>query len=230
MTETILLVDDEQHIIDLAKMYLEQEGWKTTSATDGLVGLQRIMSEKPSLVVLDLMLPGLDGWEVCRRVRAQSDIPIIMLTARSDDIDKIVGLELGADDYMTKPFQIAEMTARIEAVLRRTTMSNSVPEKIDFNDGRLLIDLAKRHVTLEDKELELTPKEYELLRELVLNAGIVLQYDYILKKIWGDEYKDEKQLVYAVAKRLRAKLEVNPKNPKYIIAISGVGYRFKEIS
>jgi DNA-binding response OmpR family regulator len=163
-------------------------------------------------------------------MRKTSKTPVIMLSAMAETTDKVESLQLGADDYMTKPFQIAEMTARIEAVLRRTTMSNSVPEKIDFNDGRLLIDLAKRHVTLEDKELELTPKEYELLRELVLNAGIVLQYDYILKKIWGDEYKDEKQLVYAVAKRLRAKLEVNPKNPKYIIAISGVGYRFKEIS
>src|SRR5215470_19067475 len=129
MSETIFLVDEEQHIIDLAKMYLEQEGWKTTSATDGTAALQRILSEKPSLVVLDLMLAGLDGWEVCRRVRAQSDVPIIMLTARSDDIDKIVGLELGADDYMTKPFNPRELVARVRAILRRT--GRPTPPSVD---------------------------------------------------------------------------------------------------
>jgi DNA-binding response OmpR family regulator len=119
MAETILIVDDEQHIIDLAKLYLEQEGYKTTSATDGKTALQKILHEKPSLVVLDLMLPQMDGWEVCRRVRAESDVPIIMLTARSDDIDRIVGLELGADDYLTKPFNPRELVARVRAILRR---------------------------------------------------------------------------------------------------------------
>src|ERR1041384_1642503 len=138
MADTILLVDDEQHIIDLAKMYLEQEGWKTTSATDGLTALQRILNEKPSLVVLDLMLPGLDGWEVCRRVRAQSDVPIIMLTARGDDIDKIVGLELGADDYLTTPFNPRELTARVKAILRRTV--SRIPEQSTSSDDSITLE------------------------------------------------------------------------------------------
>src|SRR6185369_9826589 len=153
MTDTILLVDDEQHIIDLAKMYLEQEGWKTTSATDGAVALQRILSEKPALVVLDLMLPGMDGWEVCRRVRAESDVPIIMLTARSDDIDKIVGLELGADDYLTKPFNPRELVARIRAILRRIdkrTTSPSSPTETVLAIDNLAIYPEKRVVTIDN--------------------------------------------------------------------------------
>jgi Response regulators consisting of a CheY-like receiver domain and a winged-helix DNA-binding domain len=229
MNEKILIVDDTADIRELLLEALQMAGYVVCEAANGTEALRKIKTESPDLVILDIAMPDISGFQVLREMRKTSKTPVIMLSAMAETTDKVESLQLGADDYMTKPFQIAEMTARIEAVLRRTTMSNSVPEKIDFNDGRLLIDLAKRHVTLEDKELELTPKEYELLRELVLNAGIVLQYDYILKKIWGDEYKDEKQLVYAVAKRLRAKLEVNPKNPKYIIAISGVGYRFKEI-
>src|SRR4051794_25207366 len=138
MSETILLVDDEQHIIDLAQMYLEQDGFQVTSATDGMVALERILNEKPSLVVLDLMLPGLDGWEVCRRVRAQSDVPIIMLTARGDDIDKIVGLELGADDYLTKPFNPRELTARVKAILRRSV--TRAPEQSEVGDNVIMLE------------------------------------------------------------------------------------------
>src|SRR5689334_12527422 len=156
MTDTILLVDDEQHIIDLAKMYLEQEGWKTTSATDGLTALQRILNEKPALVVLDLMLPGLDGWEVCRRVRAQSDVPIIMLTARSDDIDKIVGLELGADDYMTKPFNPRELVARVKAVLRRSGAPARTARTLTL--GELVIDPGAREVTIAGRPATLRTK------------------------------------------------------------------------
>ena len=230
MNEKILIVDDTADIRELLLEALQMAGYVVCEAANGTEALRKIKTESPDLVILDIAMPDISGFHVLRVLRKTSKIPVIMLSARAETADKVESFELGADDYITKPFQIAEMTARVEAVLRRTVKSTPVPGTVDFNDGRLLIDLAKRHVTLEDKELELTPKEYELLRELVLNAGIVLQYDYILKKIWGDEYKDEKQLVYAVAKRLRAKLEVNPKNPKYIIAISGVGYRFKEIS
>src|ERR1041384_3811142 len=176
MADTILLVDDEQHIIDLAKMYLEQEGWKTTSATDGAVALQRILSEKPSLVVLDLMLPGLDGWEVCRRVRAQSDIPIIMLTARSDDIDKIVGLELGADDYMTKPFNPRELVARVKAILRRSDKKPT--QAVESTDTPIVIDNLsiypqRRMATVDGRTVDLRMKEFDLLLALAENPGIV---------------------------------------------------------
>src|SRR5215213_6992532 len=163
MTETILLVDDEQHIIDLAKMYLEQEGWKTTSATDGVVALQRILDEKPALVVLDLMLPELDGWEVCRRVRAESDVPIIMLTARSDDIDRIVGLELGADDYLTKPFNPRELVARVRAILRRTGRPTPTNADTTVSLDNLTIHPERRIVLVGGKEVDLRMKEFDLL-------------------------------------------------------------------
>ena len=159
-----------------------------------------------------------------------SDIPVIMLSARTDTVDKVESLELGADDYITKPFEIAEMTARVEAVLRRRKTMPRVIEKVDFNDGQLLINLAKRRVTLKGEEIELTPKEYELLRELVLNAGTVLEYQRILDAVWGKEYGNAKELVQVTLKRLRAKIEVDPRNPKYVLTISSVGYRFKEIS
>jgi len=228
MNEKILIVDDTADIRELLIEALQIAGYVVCEAANGAEAFIKIKMESPDLVILDITMPDISGFHVLRELRKTSKTPVIMLSARAETADKVESLQLGADDYMTKPFQIAEMTARIEAIIRRTTMNTPIPGKVDFNDGRLLIDFAKRRVAINDKEMELTPKEYELLRELVLNAGIVLQYDYILKKIWGDEYKDEKQLVYAVAKRLRAKLEVNPKNPKYIVAISGVGYRFKE--
>ena len=230
MNEKILIIDDTADIRELLMEVLEIAGYVVCEAANGTEALRKIKTELPDLVVLDIAMPDISGFQVLRELRKTSKTPVIMLSARAETADKIESLQLGADDYMTKPFQIAEMTARIEAVLRRTGKSSLVPGKIDFNDGRLIIDFVKHRVTVEDKEMALTPKEYELLRELVLNAGIILKYDYILKKIWGDEYKDEKQLVHAVVKRLRAKLETNPKNPEYIIAISGTGYRFKEIS
>ena len=175
MNEKILIVDDTADIRELLLEALQMAGYVVCEAANGTEALRKIKTESPDLVILDIAMPDISGFQVLREMRKTSKTPVIMLSAMAETTDKVESLQLGADDYMTKPFQIAEMTARIEAVLRRTTMSNSVPEKIDFNDGRLLIDLAKRHVTLEDKELELTPKEYELLRELVLNAGIVVE-------------------------------------------------------
>lgn len=227
MTDTILLVDDEQHIIDLAKMYLEQEGWKTTSATDGAIALQRILSEKPSLVVLDLMLPGLDGWEVCRRVRAQSDIPIIMLTARSDDIDKIVGLELGADDYMTKPFNPRELVARVKAILRRsdkkpapTTESADTPIVID----NLSIYPQRRVTTVNGSTVDLRMKEFDLLLTLAENPGIVFSREKLLDVVWGFDFAGETRTVDVHVAHLRHKLEgMRPQ----IETVWGVGYKLE---
>ncbi|MBI1280471.1 MAG: response regulator [Anaerolineaceae bacterium] len=227
MTETILLVDDEQHIIDLAKMYLEQEGWKTASATDGAIALQRILSEKPSLVVLDLMLPELDGWEVCRRVRAQSDVPIIMLTARSDDIDKIVGLELGADDYMTKPFNPRELVARVKAILRRSDKkptpaaeSTDTPIVID----NLSIYPQRRVATVDGHTVDLRMKEFDLLLTLAENTGIVFSREKLLDVVWGFDFAGETRTVDVHVAHLRHKLEgMHPQ----IETVWGVGYKLE---
>jgi DNA-binding response OmpR family regulator len=152
-----------------------------------------------------------------------------MLSARIDTIDKVESLQLGADDYITKPFEIEEMAARVEAVLRRRGEKPGISGRLVFNDGRLMIDFTKRCVTLEGKAVELTPKEYSLLRELILNAGSAIEYQRLLKNVWGIEYEKEKNLVQAVVKRLRSKIEIDPKKPEYILAVEGIGYRFKAI-
>jgi len=230
MYEKILVVDDIEDIRNLLQEALQEVGYHTLEAADGREALSMIEAESPDLVILDIAMPVMSGFQVLRQLRKNSDIPIIMLSARTDTVDKVESLELGADDYITKPFEIAEMTARVEAVLRRRKTISNVINKVEFNDGQLLIDLAKRRVTLKGEEVELTPKEYELLRELVLNAGTVLEYQRILDAVWGKEYGNAKELVQVTLKRLRAKIEVDPGNPKYVLTVSGVGYRFKEIS
>jgi len=230
MYEKILVVDDIEDIRSLLQEALQASGYHTLEAADGREALSMIETESPDLVILDIAMPVMSGFQVLRQLRKNSDIPIIMLSARTDTVDKVESLELGADDYITKPFEIAEMTARVEAVLRRRKTMSYVINKVEFNDGQLLIDLAKRRVTLKGEEVELTPKEYELLRELVLNAGTVLEYQRILDAVWGKEYGNAKELVQVTLKRLRAKIEVDPGNPKYVLTVSGVGYRFKEIS
>lgn len=230
MYEKILVVDDIEDIRSLLQEALQANEYHTLEAADGREALSMIETESPDLVILDIAMPVMSGFQVLRQLRKNSDIPVIMLSARTDTVDKVESLELGADDYITKPFEIAEMTARVEAVLRRRKTMSRVIDKVDFNDGQLLINLAKRHVTLKGEEVELTPKEYELLRELVLNAGTVLEYQRILDAVWGKGYGNAKELVQVTLKRLRAKIEVDPGNPKYVLTISGVGYRFKEIS
>lgn len=226
MTDTILLVDDEQHIIDLAKMYLEQEGWKTSSATDGAVALQRILSEQPALVVLDLMLPGMDGWEVCRRVRAQSDVPIIMLTARTEDIDKIVGLELGADDYMTKPFNPRELVARVKAILRRADKKPSASPSSDsaIEIDNLSIYPERRVVTVEGRQVDLRMKEFDLLLALAENPGIVFSREKLLDVVWGFDFAGETRTVDVHVAHLRHKLAGMRAS---IETVWGVGYKLE---
>jgi DNA-binding response OmpR family regulator len=225
MTDTILLVDDEQHIIDLAKMYLEQEGYRVTSATDGAVALSRILNERPTLVVLDLMLPSMDGWEVCRRVRAQSDVPIIMLTARSDDIDKIVGLELGADDYLTKPFNPRELVARVKAILRRadkrlTEREGDAPLTLD----NLTIYPERRLVQVNGQPVDLRMKEFDLLLTLAENPGIVFSREKLLDVVWGFDFAGETRTVDVHVAHLRHKLEgMRPA----IETVWGVGYKLE---
>jgi DNA-binding response OmpR family regulator len=222
MADTILVVDDEQHIIDLAKIYLEIEGFKVASCTDGLEALQRIADDRPALVVLDLMLPGLDGWEVCRRVRATSDVPIIMLTARSDDIDRIVGLELGADDYLTKPFNPRELVARVKAILRRSVKRERTAADVMVKLDNLVIYPERRIVTVEGKTVDLRVKEFDLLQTLAENKSVVFSREKLLDVVWGYDFAGETRTVDVHIAHLRHKLQgMTPT----IETVWGVGYR-----
>lgn len=225
MSDVILVVDDEQRIIDLAKMYLEQDGYRVMSATDGVNALRTILEDKPNLVVLDLMLPGMDGLEVCRRVRAESDVPIIMLTARSDDIDKIVGLELGADDYLTKPFNPRELVARVKAILRRTDRSDSRDDAPEIAVGNLRIDIQRRLVEVAGRTVDLRMKEFDLLQTLLENKGIVFSREKLLNVVWGYAFAGETRTVDVHIAHLRHKLRGMD---AVIETVWGVGYKLDE--
>jgi DNA-binding response OmpR family regulator len=226
MNDTILVVDDEQRIIDLAQMYLEQEGYSVESSTDGKEAYQKIMSSTPNLVVLDLMLPGMDGLEICRRVRAESDVPIIMLTARSDDIDKIVGLELGADDYLTKPFNPRELVARVKAILRRGSFER---RETPVSEGtialdNLSIDAERRIVKIGDQQVDLRMKEFDLLITLARDAGVVFSREKLLEIVWGYDFAGETRTVDVHIAHLRHKLKgMRPT----IETVWGVGYKLQ---
>ncbi|MBW4438061.1 MAG: response regulator transcription factor [Pleurocapsa minor GSE-CHR-MK-17-07R] len=222
MAETIMIVDDEQHIIDLASMYFEGEGFKIDSATDGKTALGKILADKPALVVLDLMLPGMDGWEVCRRVRATSDVPIIMLTARGEDIDRIVGLELGADDYLTKPFNPRELVARVKAILRRTEKRSLPAEDTVLKINNLWIYPDRRIVTVEGKTVDLRVKEFDLILTLAEHQGMVFTREKLLDVVWGYDFAGETRTVDVHIAHLRHKLKgMSPT----IETVWGVGYR-----
>jgi len=224
MSERILIVDDEQRIIDLARMYIEKEGFKVASATDGLEALDMILDDEPGLIVLDLMLPGLDGLEICRRVRAQSDVPIIMLTARSEDIDKIVGLELGADDYLTKPFNPRELVARIKAILRRSAPKISSSGKA-IEIGNVKINPQHRTVVIDDEPVDLRMKEFDLLLTLAENPNIVFSREKLLNVVWGYDFAGETRTVDVHVAHLRHKLDgMSPE----IETVWGVGYKMVE--
>jgi DNA-binding response OmpR family regulator len=221
--ETILLVDDEQNIIDLAAMYLEQEGFRIVSARDGAIALEKVKSERPALMVLDLMLPKVDGWQVCRRVRSESDLPIIMLTARDDDVDKIVGLELGADDYLTKPFNPRELVARVKAILRRTTPARPLPAA-PLRTGDVTIDPARRTVTIGEREIDLRTKEFDLLMTLAENEGIVLSREKLLDMVWGFDFYGQTRTVDVHVAHVREKLKGSRAT---IETVWGVGYKLE---
>jgi two-component system, OmpR family, alkaline phosphatase synthesis response regulator PhoP len=223
MSETILVVDDEQRIIDLVKMYVEQEGYRVTSATDGTTAYHKILGESPGLVVLDLMLPGMDGWEICRRVRAESDVPIIMLTARSDDIDKIVGLELGADDYLTKPFNPRELVARIKAILRRGGAERrGSADSSATTLANLHIDPERRMVKVDDQPVDLRMKEFDLLWTLARDPGMVFSREKLLEIVWGYDFAGETRTVDVHIAHLRHKLQGIQ---AVIETVWGVGYK-----
>jgi DNA-binding response OmpR family regulator len=226
---TILLVDDEESIQRLLAYPLERDGFRVVSAHDGEEALERFAAEPIDLVVLDLMLPKLDGLEVCKRLRAQSTVPIIMLTARDDEFDKVLGLELGADDYITKPFSIREFRSRVRALLRRAAAPRrEIREDETIEAGDLRIDPAKRSVSVRGEAPELTYVEFELLRTLAGAPGKVFSRQALLEAIWGDSAYREPRTIDVHIRHLREKLERDPRQPEYVFTVRGVGYRFRD--
>ena len=226
MAQRILVVDDDKEIVRLVRAYLEQAGYRVFVAYDGEMALHTIRTERPDLVVLDLMLPGRDGWDITRIVRADptlAGIPIIMLTARVEDSDRIIGLELGADDYITKPFNPREVVARARAVLRRSAGEFAPPQIVQI--GRLLMDLDRHEVQMDGQPVEFTPTEFELLRVLMQNAGHAFTRSELIEKGLGYTYEGLERTVDSHVKNLRRKIEPDPKKPSYVQTVYGVGYR-----
>jgi DNA-binding response OmpR family regulator len=234
MDDKVLIVEDEPALLDTLEYNLARQGYDVYTAADGPAALEVARREKPDAIVLDIMLPGMDGFEVCRILRQEMSVPILMLTARDEEVDKVVGLEVGADDYMTKPFSMRELLARIKALLRRVRL---VREEVEAENGEigsegiscgdLMIDLDRREVMRGGKILHLKPKEYELLVFLTRNRGIVLSRDLILERVWGWDYGGGSRTVDVHVRWLREKIELDPSNPTRIITVRGVGYRFE---
>jgi DNA-binding response OmpR family regulator len=227
----ILLVDDEQPIQTLLSYPLRKEGYDVVQATDGMQALERFDEQPFDLVILDLMLPRLDGLEVCRRLRTRSSVPIIMLTAKSEEIDKVVGLELGADDYITKPFSVREFSSRVKAALRRAEMSRPMqpdPDEAPLEVLDLRIDFPKRTVRARGREVQLTFVEFEILSALARAPGRVFTRDMLLSRIWGDSAYRDPRTIDVHIRHLREKLEREPKDPEYLFTVRGVGYRFRD--
>ncbi|MBI2832165.1 MAG: response regulator transcription factor [Chloroflexi bacterium] len=225
MPKKILVVDDEKRIVDIIKAYLEREGYQVLAAYDGKSALEQARREHPDLLVLDLMLPEITGWDVCRTLRKESDVPIIMLTARDETTDKIVGLELGADDYVTKPFDPKELVSRIKAVLRRS--EGKVAQKGLLSVGNLSIDVEKRLVRRDSEPVILTPIEFDLLRVLAENPGRVYSRAQLLDMVQGDAYEGYERTIDSHIKNLRKKIEPDPDHPRYVVTVYGVGYKME---
>ena len=224
----VLIVDDEPGIIRLISMYLEREGFQATSARTGAEALELVAGQTPALVILDIMLPDIDGWEVCRELRRTSDVPIIMLTAREGDEDKIVGLEIGADDYVTKPFVPRELVARVKAILRRARAAPADDGDEVLHFGELEIEPAKREVRLDGENITLRAKEYDLLLKLASRPGRVFKREELLQDVWGYDFFGDSGTIDVHVRRLRAKLNDDSSNPRFIETVWGVGYRMKE--
>ncbi len=223
----ILVVDDEPSIVEFVWAALKDNDCEVLTAMDGEEAIHSLERELPDLVILDIMMPKLDGFEVCRRLREWSQVPIIMLSARGNEIDKVKCLDLGADDYITKPFGVKELLARVRALLRRSDAPGAVPTQPQLVSGNLAINFAGRRVTVNNQEVALTRTEYNLLQELALNADKVLTYKMLLNKVWGAEYAQEKEYLYVFIGRLRKHVERDPQKPEYIITVPGVGYKFR---
>ena len=226
MAKRILVVDDEKKIVEIEKAYLERDGFKVTSAYDGRTALDSARRQHPDLIVLDLMLPEISGFDVCRALRKESDVPIIMLTARDETTDKIVGLELGADDYVTKPFDPKELVSRIKAVLRRS--QGQIVARNTLHIADLEIDVSKRLVKRDEEVMELTPIEFDLLKAMAEHPGQVYTRLQLLDRVQGEAYEGYDRTIDSHIKNLRKKIELNPEKPRYIITVYGVGYKLEE--
>jgi DNA-binding response OmpR family regulator len=222
----ILVVDDEPRMRHFIRLNLEHDGFEVAEAGSGIQALDQLRDQMPDLILLDVMMPDLDGFEALRLVREISSVPVIMLTAKGEEDDRVRGLELGADDYITKPFSPRELVSRVRAVLRRTEMPGSATHDVIEVDERLKIDFDRREVWVEGQIVKLRPTEYKLLYHLVKNAGWVVPHDQLLAKVWGYEYRDETHYLRLYINYLRQKLEKDPSNPQYILTERGVGYRF----
>ena len=234
----LLIVEDEPTLLETLKYYLERQGYEVVTASDGVQALSTARTEKPDLVILDVMLPGLDGFEVCRILRQEMNLPILMLTAKDEEVDKIVGLEVGADDYLTKPFSMRELLARVRAHLRRVRLLREELESsgqadhespnggVVFSFGDLVIDESRREIRRDDDVLALKPKEFELLLFLARNRGIALGRSLILERVWGWDFDGGSRTVDVHIRWLREKIEVDPSYPSRILTVRGIGYRF----
>jgi DNA-binding response OmpR family regulator len=224
LVDRILLVDDEPSLLDTLAYNLRSSGYDVVTAADGAAALELARSASPDLVILDLMLPEIDGLTVCRSLRAVSDTPILVLTARTGELDKIIGLESGADDYMTKPFSLGELQARIRALLRR---AGPLRQSDEIRSGNLALNLTSRKAFLNNEELTLSPREFSLLAELMRHQGAVLSRDLLLTRVWGYDYYGDSRTVDVHVRWLREKIEVDPSSPARILTVRGIGYRFE---
>jgi len=220
-SQSVLVVEDEASIASFVSLYLKNAGYEVRTAANGTEALASAEREKPSLIVLDLMLPDIDGIEICRRIRQKSDVPILMLTARDEDVDKIIGLEVGADDYLTKPFNPRELVARVKSILRRATPERKERESEVIQHGDLVVDAGRREVKVSGEEIQLAPKEFDLLWELLDHRGLVLTRDQLLERVWGYTFAGDTRTVDVHVRQLRRKLgEASP-----IVTVWGVGYK-----
>lgn len=227
-SQLILVVDDESRMIRFIRMNLELEGYQVIEAGNGIQALENVRQHVPDLVVMDVMMPEMDGFETLRLLREISTVPVILLTVKSDEEDRIHGLELGADDYITKPFSPRELISRVKAVLRRANWPTLPPRTVLRIDDRLQVDFNRHQVIVNDERIDLRPTEYRLLNHLIQNAGWVVPHDTLLAKVWGYEYRDETHYLRLYINYLRKKIEPDPATPKYILTERGVGYRFMD--
>ncbi|MFQ6014461.1 MAG: response regulator transcription factor [Anaerolineae bacterium] len=228
MEGKILVIDDDKTLLGLLKQSLEKADFKVLTATNGLAGLQQLYEQRPDLVILDVMMPRMDGWETCSRIREVSQVPIIMLTAKDEETDKLKGFKYGVDDYVTKPFSFAELTARVKAVLYRTQQPPPDKKAKKYSVGDLIVDLDNLRVTKRGKPVDLTPTEFRLLACLVENAGRVLSHEQLLTRVWGYDYAEDTGYVKRYVWYLRQKLEDDPSKPEYIFTERGFGYSFRK--
>jgi two-component system KDP operon response regulator KdpE len=228
MTDTILIIDDDLTLLDLLGQSLGKAGYRVLSASNGIDGLQMLYKNHADLVILDVMMPRMDGWETCTRIREISDVPIVMLTAKDDEADALQGFQCGVDDYVTKPFSFAELTARVKAVLQRTRKTSPEAQKKVYVFGDLVVDVDSSHVTVRGKPVSLTPTEFQLLLTLAENAGRILSHEQLLSQVWGPEYVGEPGYVKRYIWYLRQKIEEDPSSPEYILTERGFGYKLAD--